>query len=257
MDSDRVSQVLPSAGGARRIGVFICHCGSNIAGTVDVKRAAEAIRACRGVVHATDYGYMCSDPGQALIRQAAAEDGLDGVVVAACSPSMHEATFRRTAEAAGVNPYRLEIANIREQCSWVHQETKEEATRKAVAIIASLVAKVRGDESLAPFGTPVTRRLLVVGGGVAGLTVALEVAEAGHEVILVERSAELGGRLRQIQETYAGLTPLAAPLGGLVQRVREHPRITVLLASEVESASGYVGNFQVTVASAGPAAGDP
>ncbi len=242
------------AGTGRRIGVFICHCGSNIAGTVDVRRAAEAVRGLRGVVYATDYGYMCSDPGQALIRRAIAEQGLDGIVVAACSPSMHEATFRRTAEAAGLNPYRLEIANIREQCSWVHQEEREEATRKAIALIASLVEKVRGDDPLEPLGTPVTRRLLVVGGGIAGMTVALEVADAGHEVILVERGAQLGGRLSQIRETYAALSPLAAPLETLVERVREHPRIRVLLESEVESASGYVGSFTVTLRPALPAA---
>ncbi|MCL6429343.1 MAG: CoB--CoM heterodisulfide reductase iron-sulfur subunit A family protein [Anaerolineae bacterium] len=240
------------AGTGRRIGVFICHCGSNIAGSVDVRRAAETVRGLRGVACATDYGYMCSDPGQALIRQSIAEQGLDGIVVAACSPSMHEATFRRAAEAAGLNPYRVEIANIREQCSWVHQEDREKATQKAIALIASLVEKVRGDDPLEPLGTPVTRRLLVIGGGIAGMTVALEVADAGYEVILVERGAELGGRLRQIRETYAALTPLAAPLQTLIERVREHPRIRVLLGSEVESASGYVGSFTVTVR---PAAG--
>mgnify|MGYP005848947855 CR=1 FL=1 len=238
------------AGTGRRIGVFVCHCGSNIAGTVDVRRAAESVRGLRGVVYATTYGYMCSDPGQGLIRQAIAEQALDGIVVAACSPSMHEATFRRAVQAAGLNPYRVEIANIREQCSWVHQEDRERATQKAIALIASLVEKVRGDDPLEPLGTPVTRRLLVIGGGIAGMTVALEVADAGHEVILVERGAELGGRLRQIRETYTALTPLAAPLETLIERVREHPRIRVLLGSEVESASGYVGSFTAVVRSA-------
>lgn len=234
----------------RRIGVFICHCGVNIAGTVDVERAARALEGCPGVVYATDYTYMCSDPGQALIRQAIAEQQLDGVVVAACSPSMHEVTFRRTAEAAGLNPYQLEIANIREQCSWVHQEAREEAIHKATAIIASLVEKARRNEPLEPLGTPVTRRLLVVGGGIAGLSAALQVAEAGYEVVLVERQAELGGRLRQIQETYVELEPLGPPLAARLEQVRQHPRVTVLTRSEVESASGFVGNFQVVVATA-------
>jgi len=232
----------------RRIGVFICHCGINIAGTVDVQAAAKAVQGYPGVVYATDYKYMCSDPGQALIRQAIAEQRLDGLVVAACSPSMHEATFRRTAEAAGLNPYRVEVANIREQCSWVHQDARDEATHKAIALIASMVEKVRRDEPLDPLGTPVTRRLLVIGGGIAGLSAALEVADAGYEVILVERRGELGGRLRQIQQTYVGLEPTAEPLARRLERVRGHPRITVLTHSEVESSSGYVGNFEVVVA---------
>ena len=246
-----LSRIAPHAS---RIGVFICHCGINIAGTVDVAHAAEAIRGWRGVVYAGDYAYMCSDPGQALIRAAIAEHQLDGVVIAACSPSMHEATFRRTAEAAGLNPYRVEVANIREQCAWVHQDARDEATHKAVAIIASLVEKVRGDESLSPLSTRVTRRLLVIGGGIAGLTVALEVADAGYEVVLAERQAELGGRLRQIRQTYAGLEPLAAPLAARVDAVLHHPRITVLTQSEVRSASGYVGNFRVEVVTSGSAA---
>ncbi len=231
----------------RRIGVFICHCGTNIAGTVGVARAVEALKSCPGVVCATDYKYMCSDPGQALIREAIARDQLDGVVVAACSPSMHEATFRRTAEMAGLNPYRLEVANIREQCSWVHQGAGEEATHKAIAIIASLVAKARGDEALAPLSTPITRRLLVIGGGIAGLEAALQVAEAGCDVVLVERQGKLGGRARAIQETYVGLEPLAGALAERLEAVRAHPRITVLTGSEVEQATGFVGNFQVTV----------
>ena len=233
---------------ASRIGVFVCHCGINIAGTIDVQHVAQAVRGWRGVAFATDYKYMCSDPGQALIRQAIAEHRLDGIVVAACSPSMHEATFRRAAEAAGLNPYRVEIANIREQCAWVHQDAPDAATHKAIAIIASLVEKVRGDEALSPLSTRVTRRLMVIGGGIAGLTAALEVAEAGYEVILVERRAELGGRLRQIRETYAALEPLAAALAERIEAVLHHPRITVLTQSEVRSASGYVGNFQVEVA---------
>jgi heterodisulfide reductase subunit A len=234
-----------------RVGVFVCHCGTNIAGTVDVERVVKAVATLPGVAYTVDYTYMCSDPGQALIRQAIAERQLTGVVVAACSPSMHEATFRRAAEAAGLNPYQLEIANIREQCSWVHQEAGEEATSKAIGITASFVRKVCHDEPLDPLATPVRQRLLVIGGGIAGLSVALEVAEAGYDVILVEREAELGGRLRRIEQTYVGLEPLAAPLAERVEAAQQHPRITVLTGSEVESASGFVGSFRVVVASSG------
>lgn len=237
---------------AARIGVFICHCGTNIAGTIDIERVAAAVREHPAVACVLDYRYMCSEPGQALIRQAIAEHRLEGLVVAACSPAMHEATFRRTAEAAGLNPYRLEVANIREQCSWVHQDYPEAATEKAIAIIASLVEKARGDEALEPLGTPVTRRLLVIGGGIAGLSVALEVAEAGYEVLLVERAAELGGRLRAIGETYGGLEPLAPALATRLAQVQAHPRIAVLTGSEVEAVSGSIGSFEVTVRPAGP-----
>jgi heterodisulfide reductase subunit A len=229
-----------------RIGVFVCHCGVNIAGTVDVGQVVEALEQRPGVVYAADHPYVCSDPGQTLIRQAIAEHRLDGLVVAACSPTMHEATFRRAAVAAGLNPYRLEIANIREQCSWVHQGACEEATHKAIAIVVSMVEKARRDEALQPLGTPVTRRLLVIGGGIAGLSVALDVAEAGYEVVLVERQAALGGRLRQIQETYVGLEPLAPALTARLERVLAHPRITVLTGTEVQSVSGFVGSFSVT-----------
>jgi len=135
----------------RRIGVFVCHCGTNIAGSVDVERVAEEMRAYPQVAFATDYKYMCSDPGQNLIKEAIQEHELDGVVVSACSPAMHEVTFRRTAESAGLNPYQCEIANIREQVSWVHQDDGEAATRKAIETIRTIVEKVRYNESLMPF----------------------------------------------------------------------------------------------------------
>lgn len=180
-----------------RIGVFVCHCGLNIAGTVDVQRVVEALRDYPGVACAADSKYMCSDPGQALVQQAIREHDLDGVVVAACSPSMHEATFRKAAADAGLNPYRLEIANIREQVAWPHQRQPEEATRKAIETVRASVEKVRHDEPLAPFGLPVTRRALVVGGGIAGLTATLDIAEAGYPVVLVERAERLGGKDRK------------------------------------------------------------
>lgn len=162
-----------------RIGVFVCHCGINIASTVDVQRVAEIVGQNPHVAFATDYKYMCSDPGQQLIREAIVEHDLDGVIVAACSPGMHEKTFRNAAASAGLNPYRCEIANIREQCSWVHQEEPDRATEKAVEIVRTMIEKVRRDESLYPSRLPITRRALVIGGGVAGMEAALTLANAG------------------------------------------------------------------------------
>ena len=152
----------------KRIGVFICYCGINIAGTVDVERVAEEIRKYPGVAYAVDYKYVCSDPGQNIIKEAIREHNLDGVVVAACSPTMHETTFRKTTASEGLNPYQCEIANIREQCSWVHQEAQAEATAKAIEIIKTIVEKVRYDESLVPLTLPLIKRAIVIGGGIAG-----------------------------------------------------------------------------------------
>jgi heterodisulfide reductase subunit A len=231
-----------------RIGVFICHCGLNIAGTVDVQRVVEALRDYPGVACAADTKYMCSDPGQVLMQQAIREHGLDGVVVAACSPSMHEATFRRAAAAAGLNPYRLEIANIREQVAWPHQRQPEEATRKAIETVRASVEKVRRDEPLAPFGLPVTKRALVVGGGIAGLTAALDIAEAGYPVVLVERAERLGGKMAQLAPLYLNLDEGSDLLEERIAAVMTHPLIQVLVSAEITEFGGYVGNFEVEVA---------
>ena len=230
----------------RRIGVFVCHCGLNIAATVDVERVAEEIRQYPGVAYAVDYKYMCSDPGQALIKEAIQKEGLDGVVVAACSPSMHEATFRRAVASVGLNPYLCEIANIREQCSWVHQD-REAATRKAVAIISSLVEKVKLNEPLEPLTLPLIRRALVIGGGIAGLTAALDIAEAGYPVILVERKPVLGGKMRELSGLYLNFDAAPDLLAQRIEAVEKHPLITVLTEAEVEEVSGYVGNFSVKI----------
>ena len=162
-----------------RIGVFVCHCGHNIAGTVDVAAVVEQVQQHPDVILATEYKYVCSDPGQQLIRDSIAEYNLDGVVVAACSPAMHETTFRRTVATVGLNPYRCESANIREQISWVHQHNKREATAKAIEIARSIVEKVKGNEELEPLKLPLTRRTLVIGGGIAGMQAALDIADAG------------------------------------------------------------------------------
>jgi len=230
-----------------RIGVFICHCGLNIAGTVDVEQVADVLRDYPGVAFATDYKYMCSEPGQELIQQAIHEQNLDGVVVAACSPAMHETTFRKTAAAAGLNAYRVEIANIREQVSWPHQKEPEEATRKAIATVRSVVEKARYDDPLSPFVLPLVRRALVVGGGIAGLTAALEIAEAGYPVILVERSDRLGGRMAQLSRLYLDFDDSENLLEERIEAVPHHPLIQVLTSAEVTDFGGYVGNFTVEV----------
>ncbi|MCD6554352.1 MAG: CoB--CoM heterodisulfide reductase iron-sulfur subunit A family protein [Anaerolineae bacterium] len=231
----------------RKIGVFVCHCGLNIAGTVDVKRVVEAVEEYPGVVFATDYKYMCSDPGQALIQKAIADHELDGVVVAACSPAMHEVTFRKTARAAGVNPYLTEIANIREQISWVHEAEPDAATVKAIEIIETIIEKVRYDEPLEPFSLPLVKRALVIGGGIAGMTAALHIADAGYPVVLVEREAQLGGKMGQLSSLYLNFDTAPDLLQSRIEAVTRHPNIQVLTEAEVTELGGYVGNFTAKV----------
>jgi heterodisulfide reductase subunit A len=230
-----------------RVGVFVCHCGLNIASTVDVQQVAEALRGYPGVVFSTDYTYMCSDPGQALIQEMIDEHDLDGVVVAACSPAMHESTFRKTAAAVGLNAYRVEIANIREQISWPHQKEPEQATRKAIETVRAVVEKVRYDEPLIPLALPIVKRALVVGGGIAGLTAALEIADAGYPVVLVERSAHLGGRMAQLSRLYLEFDDSENLLERRIEAATHHPLIEVLTNAEVVRFEGYVGSFKVGV----------
>jgi heterodisulfide reductase subunit A len=227
----------------RRIGVFVCHCGTNIAGAVDVERVAEEIAKYPEVAFATDYKYMCSDPGQNLIKEAIGEHKLDGVVVSACSPAMHEVTFRRTTESAGVNPYQCEIANIREQVSWVHQDDREAATRKAIETIRTIVEKVRYNESLVPFYLPLVKRALVIGGGIAGMTAALDIADAGYPVVLVERSDRLGGNMARLSRAYINFDDAKDLLSSTIKRVTQHPNVQVLTNAKVTEVGGYVGNF--------------
>jgi heterodisulfide reductase subunit A2 len=231
----------------KRIGVFVCHCGHNIAGTVDVNTVVEGALDHPDVVFAIDYKYMCSDPGQQLIRDSIAEHKLDGVVVAACSPAMHETTFRRTVDGAGMNPYRCESANIREQVSWVHQNFKDAATEKAVQVTRSIAEKVKSNESLEAMVLPLTRRTLIIGGGIAGLKAALDIAEAGYPVILVEREKGLGGKMARLPNTYLSLAAAPGHLQKVVEAVNTHPHIQVLTRAEVTEVSGYVGNFKVKV----------
>jgi len=231
----------------KKLGVFICHCGVNIAGTVDVKSVAEKIGKVEDVAHSTDYIYMCSEPGQQIIREAVRLKGLDGVVVACCSPNMHENTFRKAVKSQGMNPYLCEIANIREQCSWVHQKEKEEATRKAEEIIRGTLEKVRKNESLEAIEVAVNRRVLVVGGGIAGITASLDLAEGGYEVILLEREPALGGHMAQLSRTFPDLDPAFSGLLSKASEVERHPKIQLHCYSELEDVKGYLGNFDLII----------
>ncbi len=230
-----------------RIGVFVCHCGSNIAGVVDVKRVAQELAKHPGVVYSTDYTYMCSDPGQNMVKDAIKKHRLTGVIVAACSPTLHEATFRRAGTSAGMNPYQVEMANVREHCSWVHQGDKENATRKAIKIVRTMVEKAKLDEALAPIAVPLTRRALVVGGGVAGIQAALDIANSGYEVVLVEKSPSIGGHMAQLSETFPTLDCSQCILTPKMVEAAQHPRIRLMTYSEIEDISGYVGNFKVKI----------
>ena len=230
----------------QRIGVFVCWCGSNIAATVDVKAVAEAMSHESGVVYATDYQYMCSEVGQAKIRSAIAEYKLTGIVVCSCSPRMHEATFRKTAAAAGLNPYMVEIANIREQCSWIHKDMTT-ATEKAIILARAAVAKVHLNAPLVAGSTPVVKRALVIGGGIAGIQTALDVAEAGYEVDIVEKSPTIGGRMAQLDKTFPTLDCAACILTPKMVDASQNEKINLITYAELESVSGLVGNFTAKI----------
>jgi len=229
-----------------RIGVFICHCGENISATVDVAKVAERAGKLSGVAFSVDYKYMCSDPGQTLIIESIKEHKLTGIVVAACSPRMHEGTFRKAAEKAGINPYLCEMANIREQVSWVHPKS-DATTQKALDIVRTLVEKVKKNVALYPIKVPVTKIALVIGGGIAGIQSALDIANAGHKVIMVEKKPSIGGHMSQLSETFPTLDCSQCILTPRMVEVAQHPNIELLTYAEVESVSGFVGNFDVKI----------
>ncbi|MEN6301190.1 MAG: CoB--CoM heterodisulfide reductase iron-sulfur subunit A family protein [Armatimonadia bacterium] len=229
-----------------RTGVFICHCGSNIAKTVDVAAVAEAVRSMPGVVHSEDYQYMCSSPGQERVREAIRKHKLDSVVVASCSPRLHEPTFRRCVAEEGLNPYLMEMANIREHCSWVHKD-KEIGTPKAIDLVKAAIVKVQRNMPLYSTELPITRRALVIGGGIAGIQAALDIADAGHEVILVEKTPSIGGRMSQFDKTFPTLDCSACILTPKMVEIAQHPNIKLMTWSEVEKVEGFVGNFEVTI----------
>ena len=229
-----------------RIGVFVCHCGSNIANTVDVEQVADIAAQAPDVVFSTDYMFMCSEPGQNLIQEAIREHNLDRVVVAACSPTMHFRTFSGAIQRAGLNPYMLEMANIREQCSWVHPD-KAVGTEKAIDIVMMAVGKTRWFEPLFPREIGVTRRALVIGGGIAGIQAALDIADSGVEVVLVERSPSIGGKMAQLDKTFPTLDCSGCILTPRMTEVVQHPNITLHTWSEVQEVRGFVGNFEVDI----------
>ena len=230
----------------QRIGVFVCHCGTNIAATVDVEKVAQALGKEPGVVISTDYPYMCSQSGQDMIRAAIEEHWLTGVVICSCSPRMHEQTFRKTCAAAGLNPYMLEIANIREQCSWIHKN-KDEATEKAVILGRAAIAKVHLNAPLTAGTSPVTKRALVIGGGIAGIQTALDIADAGFEVDIVEKKPTIGGKMTQIDKTFPTLDCAACILTPKMVDAAQNEKIRISSYSEVEAVKGFVGNFHVTI----------
>jgi heterodisulfide reductase subunit A len=232
-----------------KIGVYVCHCGSNIAGIVDVQEVAEWASERlkeRGVVVARDYKFMCSSLGQELIENDIKDKGLTRVVVAACSPHLHENTFRTACGRAGLNPYLCELVSIREQVSWVHTD-KDAATTKAKAVVSGGVERVIHHEPLEPLIVPIHPATLVVGGGIAGIQAALEIADAGFPVYLVEREPSIGGHMAQFDKTFPTLDCSACILTPRMVSAGGHPNITLLTWSEVTRVDGYVGNFTVTI----------
>lgn len=230
-----------------RIGVFICHCGLNIAGVIDIKELVEFAKTLPDVVFVKDNRYTCADPGQEEIRKAIKEHKLNRVVVAACSPRMHEVTFRRTVSEAGLNPYLFEMANIREFSSWCHSSTPREATEKAKDIIKMAVAKARLLMPLQTIEVPVTNRALVIGGGIAGINAALDLAEMGFKVYLLEKSESIGGHMAQLDKTFPTLDCSICIEGPKMVDVGRHPNIEIISYADLLSVSGFIGNFKVRV----------
>ena len=191
-----------ASGAQPRIGVYVCHCGLNIAKTVDCEKVTDAVSSLENVVVAKDIGYACSEPGQHQIKNDIIEEGLDRIVIASCSPRLHEPTFRQMLQSIGVNPYLLEMANLREQCSWVHMDEPEAATQKATDLVRMAVSRARRLEPLEEETLPLTKKTLVIGGGVAGIQAALDLADNGFEVILVEKRPSIGGTMAQLDKTF-------------------------------------------------------
>jgi heterodisulfide reductase subunit A len=229
-----------------KIGVFVCQCGNNIARTVDTADVAKDASEQNGVVYVEDYKFMCSAPGQEAFKKAIKEHDLDGCIVSACSPKMHEATFRNAAEAAGLNPYKVEIANIREQCSWVHND-KEIGTAKSKDLTHMMIQRVKYNRPLERYRMTMTKRALVIGGGIAGIQAALDLANAGTPVTIVEKEPSLGGNMARLSETFPTLDCSQCILTPKMVEVQNHPLITVRAFAELEKLDGYIGNFKATI----------
>ncbi|MBM3296189.1 MAG: CoB--CoM heterodisulfide reductase iron-sulfur subunit A family protein [Candidatus Aminicenantes bacterium] len=235
-----------SENGRPRIGVFVCHCGTNIAGKVNVAEVVAFASRLDDVVVAQEYKFMCSDPGQELIKQHIKDHGLNRVVVASCSPLMHEPTFRGATTSGGLNPFYFQMSNIREHVSWV-TENPEQATRKAKALISAAVRRVALHDPLTRKEVPVRPEVLVIGGGIAGIHAALTYANSGKKVYLVEKEPSIGGHMAQLDKTFPTLDCSACILTPKMSELGKHPNIELLTLSEVENVSGFVGNFKVKV----------
>jgi heterodisulfide reductase subunit A len=236
----------PSAKNAR-IGVFICHCGTNIAGSIDIESVQEYAKTLPNVAFADNYQYMCSTPGQGKIKDAIKEHDLTGIVVAACSPRLHEPTFRTTTKEGGLNPFRFEMANIREQGSWVHMHDREGATEKAKDAIRIAVAKASLLQDLIPKTVPVEKAAMVVGAGIAGMQAALDLANAGIKTYLIEKNPSIGGRMSQLDKTFPTLDCSQCILTPKMVDVGRAENIELMTCAEVEDVEGYIGNFDVTI----------
>ena len=229
-----------------KIGVYICHCGGNISDTVDVEKVREAVSKLEGVKVAKTYEYVCSDPGQEMIKEDMKKHELNRIVVASCSPRMHLETFRQTVESAGLNRYFLDMANIREQCSWVHDD-KEEGTAKAIDLIRGAVARARYLEPLEPKNMPVNQNVLVIGGGIAGIITSLELADKGYQVHLTERSPSIGGHMAQLSKTFPTLDCSQCILTPKMVSVSQHPNIRIISMAEPTAVEGTPGNYRVSI----------
>ncbi|MEM2105212.1 MAG: CoB-CoM heterodisulfide reductase HdrA2 [Candidatus Bathyarchaeia archaeon] len=230
-----------------RIGVYVCHCGLNIAGSVDCEEVAKFASTLPHVVLAKDYRYTCSDQGQAMIKNDIKEHRLNRVVVASCSPRLHEPTFRKVCEEAGLNKYLFEMANIREHCSWVHLYDREAATEKAKDLVKMAVAKAALLQPLEEIEVPILRKALIIGGGVAGIQAALDLADTGYEVYLVEKEPSIGGMMARIDKTFPTMDCSICILAPKMSDVGHHPNIELLTNSEVIDVKGYIGNFHVKI----------
>lgn len=229
---------------SERIGVYICHCGTNISLTVDIPAVVEHTKTLPDVVVAKEYKYMCSDPGQDMIQKDIKEHKLTRVVVSSCSPLMHEETFRGAVEDAGLNMFLFQMANIREQCSWVHKD-RGRATEKAKRLISGAVNRVRYHKELEGRRVPVQPAAMIVGAGITGIEAALKIADAGRKVYLVEKEPSIGGHMAMFDKTFPTLDCAACILTPKMVTVGKHPNIELMSYTEVEEVSGFVGNFEV------------
>ncbi len=229
-----------------RIGVYICHCGGNISDTVDVEKVKEAVAKLEGVKVAETYEYVCSDPGQEMITDGIEKHALNRIIVASCSPRMHLDTFRRTVESAGLNPYFLDMANIREQCSWAHDDV-EAATSKAIDLIRGIVARARHLDPLETKSITVNPDVLVIGGGVSGIMASLELADKGYQVHLVEKTPSIGGHMAQLSKTFPTLDCSQCILTPRMVDVGQHPKIQIVAMAEPVAVEGSPGNYRVLV----------